>query len=170
VLPPDEPEQELWTGRFSGKALSHLLLLAFVWLTVIAIVYFKWLNKDSSWKPFFNWACTILALAPFVYIGWLYLYSKLAIRYRLTTHRFFLTRGIFARRMDEIELVRVDDVSVSQNILQRIFNVGDVTLIASDSTDPRLEIQGIDDPISVKEQIRTNVQKRGRRSVNLRQV
>ena len=133
----------------------------------MAFVYFSSLKGKGG---FWDLICGIVGLAPFAYVGLLYVYNKLSIRYRLTTHRFFRTHGLLARTINEIELMRVDDVSVHQNLIQRIFNVGTVTIIATDATDPRLEIEGIDDPIAVKEQIRTHVQKRGRRSINMRQV
>ena len=48
---------------------------------------------------------------------------------------------------------------MSQNLIQRIFNVGRVTVISTDSTDPRTELVGIDNPIEVKEMIRNQVRK-----------
>jgi uncharacterized membrane protein YdbT with pleckstrin-like domain len=84
--------------------------------------------------------------------------QKLSTRYRLTTHRLFKETASSRANLNEIELVRVDDVAVRQNIIQRIFNVGVVTVIAPhDQTEPRLELVGIENPIEVKEMIRTHV-------------
>jgi len=97
--------------------------------------------------------------------------AKVATRYRLTTHRLFKESGILSRAMNEIELVRVDDVAVRQNIIQRIFNVGVVTVIAPhDQTEPRLELVGIENPIEVKEMIRTHVRLRRKGSLNVENI
>ena len=37
--------------------------------------------------------------------------------YRLTTHRLFLTTGLFHRRVDQVELVRIKDLFVQQNLI-----------------------------------------------------
>ena len=93
---------------------------------------------------------------------------KASVRYRLTTHRLFKETGVISRDVNEIELFRVDDVSVHQNVIQRLFNVGTVTVIAPhDQTEPRLEMVGIENPIEVKEQIRTYVRRRRTGSLNV---
>jgi hypothetical protein len=62
----------------------------------------------------------------------------------------------------------VDDVAVHQNIIQRIFNVGIITVIAPhDQTEPRLELLGIENPVEVKEMIRTHVRRRRQGSLNV---
>jgi len=97
--------------------------------------------------------------------------EKLSTRYRLTTHRIFKETGILSRDLNEIELVRVDDVAVHQNVIQRIFNVGVVTVIAPhDQTEPRLELVGIENPIEVKEMIRNHVRLRRKGSLNVENI
>jgi uncharacterized membrane protein YdbT with pleckstrin-like domain len=94
--------------------------------------------------------------------------GKLATRYRLTNYRLFKETGILSREIIEIELFRVDDVSVRQNLLQRIFNVGTITVIAPhDQIEPRLELMGIENPIEVKEMIRSSVRHRRQGSLNV---
>lgn len=168
ALPSSEPEQELWKGRFSAKAQAHLWLL---WtLEVIALFYLWFFQIEAPRRQdlVFRSIFAGLALLPAAWIAWQLLASKLATRYRLTTHRLFKESGILARSLNEIELLRVDDVAVRQNILQRIFNVGIVTVIApTDSTEPRLELLGIENPIEVKEMIRSQVRKRRDRSLHV---
>jgi uncharacterized membrane protein YdbT with pleckstrin-like domain len=45
-------------------------------------------------------------------------------RYTLTTHRFTLREGIFSRNGRDIPLTRVNDVSFSHNLIQRILGSG----------------------------------------------
>jgi uncharacterized membrane protein YdbT with pleckstrin-like domain len=168
AAPASEPEQNLWKGRFSAKSQAHLWLL---WTLEVAALFYLWffqIHETKRGDVVLRSIFAVLALLPAVWISWQLLVAKLATRYRLTTHRLFKESGIIARSMNEIELVRVDDVSVRQNILQRIFNVGVVTVIApTDQTEPRLELVGIENPIEVKELIRGQVRKRRERSLHV---
>ena len=93
---------------------------------------------------------------------------KLTTKYRLTNYRLFKETGFLSREIIEIELFRVDDVSVRQNLLQRIFNVGVITVIApNDQLKPRMEIVDVENPIEVKEMIRSNVRHRRQGSLNV---
>lgn len=162
-----EPEQELWKGRFSGKAHAHRWLLWLLWVAALGVVFLK-VPKPAGYEPAFRYGLLGAAALPMLVILWGTLVLKLSVRYRLTTHRLFKETGILSRSFNEIELVRVDDVSVSQNLIQRVFNVGVITVIApSDQTEPRLELVGIADPIEVKEQIRTHVRRRRQNSLNV---
>ena len=163
-----EPEQELWKGRFSAKAQAHLWLL---WTLEVAALFYLWffqIEAERRNQVVLRSIFAVLALLPAVWIFWQLLVAKVAVRYRLTTHRIFKDAGLFSRALNEIELVRVDDVSVRQNLLQRIFNVGIVTVIApTDQTEPRLELVGIENPIEIKELIRGQVRKRRERSLHV---
>lgn len=66
-----------------------------------------------------------------------------ATRYRITNYRIDFERGILSKRIDTMELWHVDDVNFRQSLLDRIFNVGDITVISDDQTTPRLELRGI---------------------------
>ena len=162
-----EPEQELWKGRFSAKAQGHWWVLWFLEIPVLILIWFK-LSEQMRQGPVAKWVFVAAAVVPVLVIFWTWMVEKLATRYRLTTHRLFKETGIFSRHLNEIELVRVDDVAVRQNIVQRIFNVGVVTVIAPhDQTEPLLELVGIENPIEVKEMIRTHVRRRRQGSLNV---
>ena len=124
--------------------------------------YFFVLGTKPDFLGMIVW---VLVVLPLPYIAYRLLYGKLAVGFRLTTHRFFKNVGIFSRSLNELELIRVDDVSVYQNLIHRIFDIGTVTIISTDSTDSRLEIYGVEKPIELKEMIRENVRKRRSRSL-----
>lgn len=168
--PANEPEQELWKGRFSGKAQGHWWVLWFLEMPLLVFLWFK-VPLDAQKGPYARWVFVAAAVVPVLLILWTFLVEKLSTRYRLTTHRLFKETGILSRDLNEIELVRVDDVAVRQNLIQRIFNVGVVTVIAPhDQTEPRLELVGIENPIEVKEMIRTHVRRRRQNSLNVENV
>ena len=162
-----EPEEELWKGRCSIKAWGHLWILWVLWMGGLVFAYFK-IRPESGYTGIGHSAYLALAGLPFLFILWSWLSEWLGTRYRLTNYRLFKETGILSRSMNELELLRVDDVSVRQNIIQRIFNVGIVTVISpTDATEPRLELRGIQNPVEVKEQIRTHVRKRRERSLHV---
>jgi uncharacterized membrane protein YdbT with pleckstrin-like domain len=81
-------------------------------------------------------------------------YRTKAVRYRLTTQRLFVQTGLVAKKLEEVELFRVKDVTLSQGLLQRLLGVGTIVVLSSDDTTPRLELAGIRQPLEVKETIR----------------
>jgi len=166
--PSSEPELELWKGRYSGKTLGHWWLLWIVELVALAWLWFGVLSAEIRGGPFAKWVVLGAAALPALALLWSLMLEKVSTRYRLTTHRLFKETGILTRHLNELELLRVDDVAVRQNLIQRIFNVGVITVIApTDQTEPRLELVGIENPIEVKEMIRTQVRKRRDRSLHV---
>ena len=80
-------------------------------------------------------------------------------RYALSEDRLFLRRGFLNIKQDEIVLYRVRDLRVTQNLWQRIFGVGTVTVVSTDKTIPQLEIKNVKQPFEVKELIHEYVEK-----------
>ncbi len=156
----DDQEDMIWQGRYSGWTDAPKWILWLLYACGLAYVFFALVPAEKRQLPAVMYVTLGILALPAIYIAGGTLVRKLTVRYKLTSHRFFRERGFISRRMDELELMRVDDVSVSQNILQRIFNIGVVTIISADPTDPRLLVEGIENPIEVKEKIRTHVHKR----------
>ena len=82
-------------------------------------------------------------------------YLVASTRYRLTTQRLFAQTGLIAKNLEEVELFRVKDVTLSQGMLDRMLGTGTVTVLSTDDTAPRLALAGIRDPLAAKEAIRT---------------
>ena len=160
-------EETLWKGRYSARAAAHLWILWVLWLIVLVTVYVMFVEVHTG-----TLGLTFAAAAalPALWIALKIAYKKLSIRYRLTSQRFFRERGLLSRHLEELELIRVDDVSVAQNVLQRIFKVGLVTLHTTDTSDPKLLIEGIEDPAEVKEKIRELVRARRSRATFLERL
>lgn len=157
-------EETLWSGRYSLKAVAHLWILAGLWMLAI---FAAWLNLPGEPSTSGNGIALAAALLPALVVLAQGTWRKLALRYRLSNHRLFTVHGVLARRHDELELIRVDDVSVHQNFLQRWFGVGTVTVLSTDASNPRLEMQGIVGPLELKELIRAQVRARRARTTFL---
>ena len=69
-----------------------------------------------------------------------------AMRYRITNYRIDFERGILTKRIDTLELWHVDDINFEQGIVDRMMNVGTITVISDDRSTPRLELAGVPNP------------------------
>ena len=136
--PRDVVEQELWRGGYSPKAMTGTLAAAFS-LSLIGIVVAAMVNRPILWY---------IALAGLVAlwaaIGWTMLHRVMGIRYRLTNQRFFIEKGILRRVTDRVEVIDIDDMQFAQNLIERLFDVGSLTLTSSDRDLPRFWLQGIE--------------------------
>ena len=93
----------------------------------------------------------------------------LSNRYKLTTERLIVTSGLLSQSSEEVEIYRVKDVSVSQGALDRMMDVGTVTVFVSDASPPRIELKGIGSPMKRKEQIR-QMSRASRKTEGIRSV
>jgi membrane protein YdbS with pleckstrin-like domain len=66
--------------------------------------------------------------------------------YRLNPERLEVERGLFGRRVDNIDLVKIIDYKMERTLFDRIFGIGSVKLYSSDKTDPEFELYKIKDP------------------------
>ena len=157
-------ENAVWEGGFSPRAMTPRYFLWAVITVVLLIVAGTVIPEGWTWKWY---VVVIILLAGWGHSLMLYFYRRSSIRYRLTSQRLFLETGIFSRQKDELELVRVDDVNVTQNLFDRIFGVGNVIVHSTDATHPDLVIRGIDGPDEVKEHIREATRSLRKRVLNV---
>ena len=90
------------------------------------------------------------------------LYSYLKTRFtifELSKNRFRTKTGILSQKIDEVELYRIRDYEVYKPILLRIFGLGNLTLITSDKSHPRITLNAIIKLADVMETFRANVEK-----------
>jgi len=84
-----------------------------------------------------------------------YLYIR-RIRYVITAEYLQVSRGLFFRRMDTIELFRVKDYVLEQPVLLQMLRLMDLHLITTDPVNPQVWLRGI--PLSdLVEQLRERV-------------
>jgi membrane protein YdbS with pleckstrin-like domain len=135
----DVAEQELWRGSYSYKAMTGTLIAVGL-LTVVGLVgLFKFSDKD--WFRWIDLGCMMLL---WLAVAISMLRRRLGIRYRLTNQRFFLERGILRRVTERIEVIDIDDLQFEQNLVERLFDVGSITLTSTDRSVPKFWLQGIE--------------------------
>ncbi len=136
--PDDDEEQELWSGRYSSKAM----LGAWIGMAAITIA--------ALTVGAFGGGLGLLIAGGIVLVMWLGLYLRLlyrqySIRYRLTDQRFIHNQGVLSRTTDRIEVIDMDDITFSQGPIQRMVGVGRIRILSSDTSHPEIELLGIDD-------------------------
>jgi membrane protein YdbS with pleckstrin-like domain len=151
----DVSEQDLWTGRYSPKAMTGPFLGA---LLLAAICFVVGSYVDSrAWM-----AVAVGAVVVFVYLLLLLLYRQMSIRYRLTNQRLLREIGILGRTDDRILVIDIDDITVKQTFVERMFNLGTILIVANDESAKEEEqarvkkdvvMRGIEDPRHVADLI-----------------
>ena len=86
-----------------------------------------------------------------------YLRTRFTI-YELTEERFREKTGILSQTIEELELYRVRDYTVEKPFLMRLFGLGNLTLITSDKTNPKIYLYAIKNVENVRDLFRKNVE------------
>ncbi len=77
-------------------------------------------------------------------------------RITVSNERITVTQGFWTRLRDDVEIFRIRDVVVRQDLYQRLVGIGDVVV---KSIEGRVEethlLKGVPDPVAVSETIRT---------------
>ncbi len=75
---------------------------------------------------------------------------------KVTNERIVLEQGFWNKVRDDVEIFRIRDVVVKQNIWNRMFGIGDVVVKSTEGrTEETHVLRGIPDPVAVSEAIRT---------------
>lgn len=72
-------------------------------------------------------------------------------RYKITDRRLIVEKGIFTKRREEIQLHRIRDISLKRNVLERILNFGDITVVSTDTTHPKYTLRNVRDSENISD-------------------
>lgn len=98
-------------------------------------------------------------------------YMTIGTIYELTSQRLRIMRGLLGNQIEEIELIRVRDTKVKQHVGERLLDIGDITVISSDSATPNVVLNNVRNPVEVRELLRKAVQiERQRRGMSYREI
>ncbi|MFX0132605.1 MAG: PH domain-containing protein [Candidatus Hodarchaeota archaeon] len=150
-----ELERTIWQGSPSnitiiGTYLKYSLVAIFFILTYVFIGVI-WL---PDLKIILAYIIAGIILILILKICWIWLVLK-STKWTLTTERFNYEIGIFSRRIENMELYRIKDITLRKPLFCRIFGCGYVDLITTDKTDPYLtNIGAIKNPEDLFQMIR----------------
>lgn len=151
----DVSEQDLWTGRYSPKAMTGPFLGALL-LAIACFVGASYVDP-KAWI-----AVAIGVVVVFAYLLLLLIYRQMSVRYRLTNQRLLREVGILSRTDDRILVIDIDDITVKQSLIERMFNLGTILIVANDESSREEEADrvkkdvvmlGIEDPRRVADLI-----------------
>src|SRR5688572_7533107 len=87
-------------------------------------------------------------------------WRSLAIHYRITSRRIVVETGVLSKRMEQIDLYRVNDYTVDRPFLQRLLGTGNLHLKTFDKTTPEVRISEIKtDVVTLYERLRQATEK-----------
>jgi len=74
--------------------------------------------------------------------------------YVITSERIKLITGMVSRHVENFELIRVQDIDFKQNVGERLFGLGDITIQGHDTSDPTIVLRNVPKPEEVYELLR----------------
>ncbi|MGA9523083.1 MAG: PH domain-containing protein [Myxococcaceae bacterium] len=155
------PEQTIWKGSPSWRALfSRLLALAVVLVVlppalsaIVDRVAPGTLGAEEASKAV-GW--TVGALFAYELLRFLGRVVRVAsTRYTLTNQRLIVEGGALSRQIGEIDLRSVNDTQLHQGVLERLLGIGSIALISTDKTSPVAVLRWMGNPRSLRELVRT---------------
>ncbi len=125
--------------------------LAGVLLMAIPFILASAMTEQVSW----------IVYVVFIALGLIcWILPSLLVRrnyFRVTNYRIDYEHGLIFKNMDTLELWHVEDVSLAQGPLDRMFNVGTITIISGDATTPTLQLKSIASPRKLLETLKTRI-------------
>jgi uncharacterized membrane protein YdbT with pleckstrin-like domain len=99
----------------------------------------------------------IVTLGLWLLLRW---WRTLGVHYRITTRRIVVETGVLSKRMEQIDLYRVNDYTVDRPFFQRLLGTGNLLLKTFDKTTPELRITEIKtDVVALYERLRQATEK-----------
>jgi hypothetical protein len=74
--------------------------------------------------------------------------------YQITSERVRARYGLLGRDLDDIELIRIQDLDRTQGISERVLDIGDIHIQSADPSLPKLTLKNVAEPDKVHEILR----------------
>ena len=154
--PDEEPEEifevspSLWAllGVFIKAACIAILAAVLLGCPIkgLLIQHAKATEQIANQVDYWiGWVGFVLLLAAALWVVYRAIDLK-RIRYEVSPDRIEFTRGIFSRKIDNLDIFRVVDLKLHRSLLDCIAGVGSVTLITRDESDPAFTFEKVKDP------------------------
>ena len=117
-------------------------------------------NEEIELPITFHWTHSFFAWLSLVFLGWLLIgififiaryIEKWTTERALTNKRLIIKRGLISRKTEEISCNRIEEVNLSQTVIQRILGSGDILIRGVGVGE--IFLRNIDDPIGVQKKI-----------------
>lgn len=125
---------------------AFLKTLPLIFLAIAFLLLAWWLS------PYF-----ILFSLAVCGVAWYRLLYIRSFQYLITTEYIRMTRGIFFKRVDQVEMFRVKDYIITQSFILQLFRLMYLTLKSTDPENPVIQFTGIPES-AITDTIRDRVQ------------
>jgi uncharacterized membrane protein YdbT with pleckstrin-like domain len=99
-----------------------------------------------SWKAWF-WSYVLAGVLSLVLVGLIWLLTlelrRKGMRYKLTGRTIDLESGVFSKRIETVQLWRVQDIDFQQSFMDRIFGVANIHITTTDRSTPEIDLRGL---------------------------
>jgi uncharacterized membrane protein YdbT with pleckstrin-like domain len=144
-------ERVLFEGHPSWRSIVDFYLKGFALTAVVCflVAFISGLGDGGANEGL----VALLAIAGVgitVLVGFV---KRVATSYTITNRRLHIKRGIVSRTIQETRLERVQNVNVTQSMIQRLFQIGNVDFDTAAGDDYNFVFGGVADPSEVVEKV-----------------
>jgi membrane protein YdbS with pleckstrin-like domain len=166
-----EGEVIAWEGRYSMRNfVGRSLVMAVLTIAWAGLALYTWTTDHTNLR-ILTWVAGVVVLALWLLLARRVILARFGHFYELTNRRLFATTGVFNRRRDQIELLRVQDVYLEQNLWTRLLHAGTVVVVSSEPHFPVMYLSGVSSPKEVMDLIWHHARaERDVRSVKIDQI
>jgi membrane protein YdbS with pleckstrin-like domain len=133
-----EDEKQIFSIQPTGKFVKAGYVLAAVAAILLVAAAAAFTSVTSMWA-------VILGLLLFMIPGFYHLKRKL-VRYTLTESKLEIDEGLIARSTRNLPLRRIQDITVTTTIAQRLLGFGDVVIENAGEEGGRVTLKNVDSP------------------------
>lgn len=155
-MPAEDQEVIFYEG---SPLLRGELGLVFMWfaigLVLAAIPTLWWWRNNSvdGGPPLWLWILVPIGLA-LIFFPMIWVKRH---RFKITNYRIDYEYGLVTTNIETLELWHVDDISLRQGLLDKIFGVGSIHIISDDRSTPKLELRSVSNPRALYESLKQRV-------------
>jgi uncharacterized membrane protein YdbT with pleckstrin-like domain len=130
-------EQIIFSGHPSWRSTMQFYLVGLLLAAVLGVV--AAVVQDSGLGVAVGLGVFVLVLI----VGYV---KRLSTDYTVTNERLHIRRGIVAKHVQETRIERVQNVNTSQNVLERVLQIGTVDFDTAGTTDSDFSFTGVGQP------------------------
>lgn len=149
---PDDREEIYFQGSPPVRAMVGKLCL--YTLVALALLVIAGLLIHKRLGPWWLTAGVIVVALAVPWMPWVFAKS---VRYRISNYRIDFERGLPTKNIDTLELWHVEDLHFHQSLVNRLLDVGTITIISKDDKMPMLELVGLPNPRPLYEMLKQRV-------------
>ncbi len=113
----------------------------------------------TAFSPLSTWIAVLLGLLLFAIPAFFHVRQKL-VKYTLTGSKLEIDEGLIARTTRSVPLARIQDVTVSASVIQRLLGLGDLMIDNASDEGGKLVLTNINDPRSRADELMKQMRER----------